>query len=142
MDITLQKIDLIRKRTDLNYQEARKLLEEADGDVTLALDIHEQEGNGGIMNKQAEKVKDAMSGSVAKPFKKIWQKGVKTSVRVRGEDGVLLEFPAVLAIAGALFAPRATAIGAVALLLAHYTLEAGGRETETLSRYAEEWAET
>ena len=35
--ITLEKLDILRERADLSYQEAKELLELCDGDVVQAL---------------------------------------------------------------------------------------------------------
>ena len=124
MDITLQKIDLVRDRTGLNYKEARELLEEANGDVVQALVIMEdEEGDLENVNMDGAEVKDIVSDSVLDPVKRVFRQGTKTRIRVRNSDGTLLEIPATLGIAGAIFAPRMTALSAMALLMAQYTLE-------------------
>lgn len=130
MDITLQKIDLVRDRTGLNYKEARELLEEANGDVVQALVIMEdEEGDLDSMDMEmdvdvdVEEMQEMVSDSVLDPVKRVFRQGTKTRIRVRNSEGTLLEIPATLGIAGAIFAPRITALSAVALLMAQYTLE-------------------
>ncbi|MCR3921603.1 MAG: DUF4342 domain-containing protein [Firmicutes bacterium] len=125
MDITLQKIDLVRDRTGLNYTEARELLEEASGDVVEALVIMEgEEGDLDVeMNMEMDEMKSMVSDNVMGPMKRVFHKGSRTRIRVKNDDGTLIEFPATLGIAGALLAPRATALSAMGLLMAQYTLE-------------------
>ncbi|MDW7650089.1 MAG: DUF4342 domain-containing protein [Bacillota bacterium] len=134
MDITLQKIDLLRERTGLNYAEARQLLEEANGDVVEAMVILEEE-DGGMdvdfdMDMDTGEMKEMVSENVFSPVKKVFRKGNRTRIRVSNADGTLMEIPATLGIAGALLAPRATALSAMALLMAHYSLDVDVPEYE------------
>lgn len=133
MDITLQKIDLIRERTGLNYAEARELLAEANGDVVNALVILEEE-HGDVdldmdmgldmdMKMNTDELKEMAHENVFSPVKRVFHKGNRTRIRVSNQEGTLMEIPATLGIAGALLAPRATALSAMALLMGHYTLE-------------------
>jgi hypothetical protein len=128
MEITLQKIDQVRERTGLSYTEARELLEEADGDVVQALIILENEEGNLDLDLEMDgmemgKMKGIVSQNVVDPMKRVFHKSSRTRIRVKNEDGTLLEIPATLGIAGALFAPRATALSAMALLMAQYSLE-------------------
>jgi NACalpha-BTF3-like transcription factor len=127
MEITLQKIDLIRERTGLNYAEARELLEEAQGDVVEALVILDDEDQETEMEMDFDmdtgEMKEMMSENVLAPVKRVISKGNRSRIRVSNQEGTLLEIPATLGIAGALLAPRATALSAMALLMAQYTLE-------------------
>ena len=128
MEITLQKIDQVRERTGLSYTEARELLEEADGDVVQALIILENEEGNLDLDLEMDgmemgKMKGIVSQNVVDPMKRVFHISSRTRIRVKNEDGTLLEIPATLGIAGALFAPRATALSAMALLMAQYSLE-------------------
>lgn len=122
MDISLEKIDMIRERTGLNYAEAKELLEEANGSVVDALVLLEEE-EGIDFEEGMEDMQETLTEKVVSPVKRIFNKSTRTRIRVSNEDGTLLEFPATLGIAGALLAPRATALSAMALLMAHYTLD-------------------
>ncbi|EEG76019.1 DUF4342 domain-containing protein [Dethiobacter alkaliphilus] len=149
MDITLQKIDLIRERTGLNYAEARELLEEAKGDVVDALVILDEENEGMEfdmdmdmdvnMDMDGHEMKSMVSENVVGPVKRVFQKGNRTRIRVSNADGTLLQIPATLGIAGALLAPRATALSAMALLMGHYTLEVDAPEYEIAEYESPEW---
>lgn len=145
MDITLQKIDLIRERTGLNYAEARELLEEANGDVVQAFVILEEEEGEDMdmdfnMDVNMAEMREMMSENVMSPVKRVIAKGNRTRIRVKNADGTLLEFPATLGIAGALWAPRATALGAMALLMAQYTLEVD--VPEYMADYDTDWTDS
>jgi len=127
MEISLEKIDLIRERTGLGYAEAKEALEEAAGDVIDALVMLEEELEDGM-----EELGEAMEQGVFAPVKKVISQGNRTRIRVSNHDGTLLEIPATLGIAGALIAPRATALGVMALLMAHYSLEVTAPEMEQI----------
>ncbi len=116
MDISIEKIDLIRERTGMSYAEAREVLEEAGGDVVEALVSLEEEGqNGGT--------RGLLSREIFTPVKKVFRQSNRTRISVRNKDGTLLELPVTVGLAGALFAPRITALGTMALLMASYSLE-------------------
>ncbi|MBT9139680.1 MAG: hypothetical protein DDT30_00252 [Dehalococcoidia bacterium] len=129
MEINLQQIDLIRERTGLNYADARELLEEASGDVVEALVILNQEdregeiwmGRGFELDK--ERMKEMVADNLVSPVKKVLSQGNRTRIRISNQGGTLLEIPATLGIAGALLAPRAVALSAMALLMAKYSME-------------------
>lgn len=147
MDTTLHKIDLIRERTGLNYAEARELLEEAKGDVVDALVILDEENDGMEldmdmdmnMDMDTEGMKHMVSENVMGPVKRVFQKGTRARIRVSNEEGTLLQIPATLGIAGALLAPRATALSAMALLMGHYTLDVDAPEYEITEYETPEW---
>ena len=44
MDVTLELVEQLRKRADVSYEEARAVLEEAEGDLLAALILLEQRG--------------------------------------------------------------------------------------------------
>ena len=143
MELTLQKIDLIRERTGLNYAEARELLKEANGDVVDALVILDEENEGVEldmdMNMDTEEMKNMVSENVMGPVKRVFQKGTRARIQVSNDEGTLLQIPATLGIAGALLAPRATALSAMALLMGHYTLEVDAPEYEITEYEDPEW---
>ncbi len=118
MDISLQKIDLVRERTGLSYADARELLEEAKGDVVSALIMLEDE-----MEAEGEVNFEFSDGDMLSPIKKAIRQTSRTRIRVKNQSGTLMELPATLGIAGMIFAPKATALSTAALLMANYSLE-------------------
>ncbi|MBS4007041.1 MAG: DUF4342 domain-containing protein [Clostridium sp.] len=134
MEINLQQIDLIRERTGLNYADARELLEEASGDVVEALVILDEEeregeislGRGIELNK--ERMKEMVSDNLFAPVKKVLSHGNRTRIRISNQEGTLLEIPATLGIVGALLAPKAIALSALALLMAKYSMKVDVKE--------------
>lgn len=117
MDTTLEKIDLIRERTGLSYAEAKNALEEASGDVVEALVMLEEE------QYEGQEPYKHTAGNLFAPIKHAISQGNRTRIRVKNRDGILLEIPATLGLAGAFLAPKITALGAIAILLARYSLE-------------------
>jgi hypothetical protein len=118
MDYSLEKIDMVRERTGLSYTAARQLLAEAEGDVVQALVLSEEE------RQQEGSVRfSRMAGNLLGPVKRALARSNRLRLKIKNEEGTLLEIPAALGLAGALLAPKLTAFGAVALLLANYRLE-------------------
>ncbi|MBS4030198.1 MAG: DUF4342 domain-containing protein [Clostridiales bacterium] len=126
MDISLQKIDLVRERTGLSYAEARELLEEANGDVIDALVMMEDE----LEADAEEHGVSLLEGDMLAPVKNAIRQSNRTRIRVKNHNGTLMELPATLGLAGMILAPKATALGAAALLIAHYSLEVTPAESE------------
>lgn len=124
MDISLQKIDLVRERTGLSYAEARELLEEANGDVIDALVMMEDE-----VEAEAEE-HGYLEGDMLAPVKNAIRQSNRTRIRVKNQNGTLMELPATLGLAGMMLAPKATALGAAALLMANYSLEITPAESD------------
>lgn len=127
MEATLDKIDIIRERTGLSYAEAKEALDKAGGDVVEAL-LFLEKGENTHDGKSAGRV---FSGEMIRPIKKAFRKSSRMRIRVSNQDGTLLEIPITLGLVGALFAPRATALSAMALIIAQYNLEScttGGQE--------------
>lgn len=118
MDHSLENIDLIRERTGLSYAAARQLLTEAGGDVLEALVMSEDE-----RQEDGSARFGRMADSFLEPVKKALAKSSRLRLKLKNEEGTVLEIPAALGLAGALLAPKLAAVGAVALLLANYRLE-------------------
>ena len=95
--------------------EALVILDEEDGEGEIRL------GRGFELDK--ERMKEMVSNNLLSPVKKVLSQGSRTRIRISNQEGTLLEFPATLGIAGALLLPRATALSAMALLLANYSME-------------------
>ncbi|MBS4022771.1 MAG: DUF4342 domain-containing protein [Dethiobacter sp.] len=117
MEDSLEKIELIRDRTGLSYAQARELLEESGGDVIEALVTMEEEGVDG------ESGVGMISREIISPVKKVFRQSNRTRIKVKNRDGTLLEIPITVGLAGALLAPRMTALGTMVLLMAQYSLE-------------------
>jgi hypothetical protein len=122
MDISLEKIDIIRDRTGVSYKEAKEALEAACGDVVNALISIEEVGN----KKWAETVTESISvkGTEAMDkLKAILNAGNVSRIKVKKDDYIILDIPVTAGAIGALAVPIFTAVGASVALLTKCTIE-------------------
>lgn len=122
MDISLEKIDIIRDRTGVSYKEAKEALEAAGGDVVDALINIEESGS----KKWAETFTESISvkGSEAMDkVKAIINAGNVSRIRVKKDEYVILDIPVTAGAIGALAVPLFTAVGATVALLTKCTIE-------------------
>jgi hypothetical protein len=110
LDISLEKIDVIRERTGLSYAEAREVLASVDGDLVEALvKLEERSKEGRTEGKR-------MANDVFDRVKDVITKGNQTKLRVSKEDKTLVEIPLTAGVLGTLIAPQLALVGAVAAL--------------------------
>ncbi|MDF2591291.1 MAG: ubiquitin-associated- protein [Clostridia bacterium] len=122
MDISLEKIDVIRDRTGISYKEAKEALEAADGNVVDALISIEDAGS----KKWAENVTESISvkGTEAMDkLKSILNAGNVSRIKVKKDEYVILDIPVTAGAIGALAIPLYTAVGAAVALLTKCTIE-------------------
>lgn len=113
----LEKIDLLRNRADLSYGEAKKFLDEADGDVVQALVLIEREGK-----QRYEKIYSKGS-ELLERIKELIRQGNVNKIRVKTRENVVLEIPVTAGVVGAMIAPSLAIIGAVAALATNCSIE-------------------
>lgn len=106
----LEKIDIVRKRTDLGFAEARDLLERTNWDLLEALAEYEFEANS-TSNQVFAKIKDVIKQSS------------QTKIVIRGKEGTVLRIPVALGVIGTAFAPKVAMFGAAACLLSRCSVE-------------------
>lgn len=122
MDISLEKIDIIRDRTGVSYKEAKEALEAASGNVVDALINIEDAGN----KKWAETVTESISvkGTEAMDkVKAIINAGNVSRIKVKKDDYIILDIPVTAGAIGAIAIPLFTAVGATVALLTKCTIE-------------------
>lgn len=122
MDISLEKIDVIRDRTGVSYKEAKEALEAASGDVVDALINIENAGS----KKWAENVTESISvkGTEAMDkLKAILNAGNVSRIKVKKDEYIILDIPVTAGAIGALAVPIFTAVGAAVALLTKCTIE-------------------
>jgi hypothetical protein len=122
MDITLEKIDIIRDRTGVSYKEAKEALEAAEGNVVDALINIEAEGNKKWTDTVSESISVKGSEAMDK-LKAILSAGNVSRIKVKKDDYVILDIPVTAGAIGALAIPLYTAVGAAVALLAKCTIE-------------------
>ena len=109
MEITLEKIELVKDRTGVSYKEAKEALEAADGSVVDAIiNIEEAIEAGG---------KSAASGkswALVEKIKELVRKGNVSKIVVKKNDTVILNLPVSVGILGTVIAPWGMLVGVIA----------------------------
>ncbi len=92
MGITLEQIDLLKKRARVSYKEAKEVLEKCDGDIVEALAYLEE-------NKKIKPEKEAVcEGSLGQKLKRIVAKLNRTSLFITKDETIILNLPLVPAL--------------------------------------------
>lgn len=109
MEINLEKIDLLRKRADVNYKEAKEALEKTEGDVVEALAYLEE------MNK-IKPEKEIHASTFWAKTKNIYRKGNAIRLIISKDNTTLLNSGLPLALLVAIITmPLAIALLILAL---------------------------
>ena len=111
MEITLEKIELVRDRTGVTYKEAKEALEAAGGNVVDAIIAIEDTIDCSDRNSTKAK-KDAL----IKRMKELFDKGNVSKIVVTRDDHTLLNIPLNVGIVGTVIAPWGMIAGVVAAL--------------------------
>ncbi|MGB7606046.1 MAG: DUF4342 domain-containing protein [Lutisporaceae bacterium] len=129
MDITLEKIDIIRDRTGVSYKQAKEALEAAGGNVIDALIDVEEDGNKN-WSESMSGWKDTITETISvrgneaiDKLKILVQSGNVSRVRVKKDDYIIMDIPVTAGAIGAVLIPLYTAVGAVVALLTKCTIE-------------------
>ena len=109
MEITLEKIELVRDRTGVTYKEAKDALEAADGNVVDAIISIEEQVDGGEVKSVKEK-KDAL----VTRMKEIVNKGNVSKIVVSKEEKTIVNIPLTVGLLGTVIAPWGIIAGVVA----------------------------
>ena len=109
MEITLEKIELVKDRTGVTYKEAKEALEAAEGNVVDAI-INIEES---IDGKEKSKVTDYAS-VVIERVKELVKKGNVSRIVVKKDEELILNLPLNVGIIGTVMAPIAMLAGIVA----------------------------
>lgn len=109
MEITLEKIELVKDRTGVSYKEAKEALEAAEGSVVDAIIAIEET----IDEKGGRKAGEAANETVEK-IKALVQKGNISKISISKEGETLLNLPVNAGLIGALVAPWGVIAGIIA----------------------------
>lgn len=109
MEITLEKIELVKDRTGVSYKEAKEALEAAEGSVVDAIIAIEETVN----IKPGSKVNDFADETVSK-VKELVKKGNVTKISVRKDDETIVNIPLNVGLVGTIVAPWGIIAAAVA----------------------------
>lgn len=118
MEITLEKIELVKDRTGVSYKEAKEALERSKGSVVDA--IIEIEEN-------IDKIGQGISQqrvAIAESIKEVVKKGHASKIQVKNAQGeVVLNIPVNVGILGAVVAPWGMLFGSIAAFGCKYIIE-------------------
>jgi hypothetical protein len=121
----IEKIDMVRGRMDVTYEEAKLALEATNWDVVEAIIQIER------VEKDRKEEIFVRGNELVEKIKEIVRKGNINRLRVKQDDTILIEIPVTAGVVGALLAPQLAIIGAVAALVSKCTVEIERRdETE------------
>lgn len=109
MEITLEKIELVKDRTGVSYKEAKEALEQAEGSVVDAIIAIEE----GTEVKRPAKVNEYVQNTMAK-VKELVAKGNISKISVKHDDETIINIPVSVGIVGAVVAPWGLIAGAIA----------------------------
>jgi len=121
VEITLEKIDIVRERTGASYKEAKEALEKSGGEVVDAI-IYLEGGTAQKQGKWTETVTVA-GGEVLDRIKELIKQGNVTKIRIKKDNNTILDIPVTAGAIGTILAPQLAAIGAVVAVISKATLE-------------------
>ncbi len=101
MEITLEKIELVKDRTGVTYAEAKQALEETDGSVVDAIIAIEEIINSGEKGKGFGKKGEALFSRL----KEIVKKGNVSKIQVKKDGELVLNVPVNAGLVGVVIAP-------------------------------------
>jgi translation initiation factor IF-1 len=119
-EVTLEKIDLLRSRTNVSYKEAKEALELHHGNVIEALISLENRSQNqpGWTEEFTVKSNEAMD-----KVKELIREGNVNRIRIKSDDKVIAEIPVYVGAIGALLVPQMAALGFMAALFKKCTIE-------------------
>lgn len=110
MEITLEKIELVKDRTGVSYKEAKEALEESNGSVVDAIIGIEET----IDLKSRSKVGE-QGALVIETIKEAVRKGNVSKIVIKKNNDVILNLPVNIGLIGTILAPWAAVAGVIAV---------------------------
>ncbi len=123
MEITLEKIELVKDRTGVSYAEAKEALEAADGsvvDAIISIEERIDEDMATNFTKQGNAVIDNLKALV--------KKGHVSKIVIKKDGEVMLNIPVSLGILGTVIAPWGAVLGVLAAFGTKCTIELVGED--------------
>ncbi len=118
MDISLEKVDIIRERTGVSYKKAKEALENNGGNVVEALIELEEESE----HKWTKNMGIA-GNEIYEKLKRVIEKGNVTRVILKKDDEIILNIPVTAGALGVVLAPIASLLGISAALVTKTKVE-------------------
>jgi hypothetical protein len=112
MEITLEKIELVKDRTGVSYKEAKEALEENGSSVVDAI-IAIEEAIGTKPKFAAFDSACACGQNVAETVKGLIKKGNVSKIVVKKDDEIVLNIPVTVGLVGTVLAPVAMVVAAI-----------------------------
>lgn len=109
MEITLEKIELVKDRTGVSYKEAKEALEAADGSVVDAIIAIEETVNISTGSKAGE-----FANETVEKVKELVKKGNITKISVKKDDETIVNIPVNIGLIGTIVAPWGILAAAIA----------------------------
>ena len=109
MEITLEKIELVKDRTGVSYKEAKEALEAAEGSVVDAIISIEET----VDVKKSGKAGEVASETMDK-IKELVRKGNISKISVKKDDETIVNIPVNVGIVGTIVAPWGVIAAAIA----------------------------
>lgn len=119
MEITLEKIELVKDRTGVTYAEAKEALEETDGSVVDAIIAIEETVNAGKKERGFGEKGQAMFAKL----KELIKRGNVARIQIKREDDTILNVPLNAGILGICIAPLASIVAVAAAFGFKCTIE-------------------
>ncbi|MFW6022759.1 MAG: DUF4342 domain-containing protein [Halanaerobiaceae bacterium] len=119
----LEKIDIIRERLEVSYEQAYQALQECDGNVVEALIKLEKESTTGT-KKNIKNEKIFVRGQeLIDRVKEIIKEGNVNKIVVKNNDNTLVEIPVTAGVVSVVLFPYLTLLAGAAAMYKEYTLE-------------------
>lgn len=110
MEVTLEKIELVKDRTGVTYKEAKEALEACDGNVVDAIVSIEDKTDG---QTSSQKISEKGNEIIDK-IKEVINRGNAAKIRISKDDDKLIDLPLNAGVIGAIVAPWGIILGVAA----------------------------
>jgi len=111
MEITLEKIELVKDRTGVSYREAKEALEATEGNVVDAIIKIEDEINAKVGAKLSDN-----GAKIIEKIKEYIRKGNVARITIKRDGEIMLNIPVTVGVVGTVLAPWLTVIGSIVAL--------------------------
>lgn len=121
-EMTLEKVDIIRKRFPISYREAYDSLERNRGNVVRALmELEDRKSSPGMIEQIEERI--TVSGQeLAAKVQEIIRTGQTSCIRIMRDGRTIYTLPTAVGAVGALLFPTVTLFATVAAVSARYEI--------------------
>ena len=113
MEITIEKIDLVKDRTGCTYAEAKEALEQHEGSVVDAIIELEEKTNKDHDRITGESLKDS---PIFMKMKEIVEKGNVSKIIISRNGKKVVSFPVTVGVIGTVLVPWGAVLGMVAAM--------------------------